>query len=92
MSFGEGAEQAGSAVGNMLQKLSNAKQLGLPAQKVLHSIGLTATALPKMIAENPQQVEKYKGGNDRLFGFFVGIPDLSHIPRQGPARDMRSIG
>ena len=56
MSFGEGAEQAGSAVGNMLQKLSNAKQLGMPAQKVLHSIGLTAAALPKMIAENPQKV------------------------------------
>lgn len=56
MSFGEGAEQAGTAVGNMLQKLSNAKQLGLPAQKVLHSIGLTAAALPKMIAENPQKV------------------------------------
>ncbi len=56
MSFGEGAEQAGSAVGNMLQKLSNAKQLGMPAQKVLHSIGLTAAALPKMIAEDPQKV------------------------------------
>lgn len=56
MSFGEGAEQAGSAVGNMLQKLSNAKQLGIPAQKVLHSIGLTAAALPKMIAEDPQKV------------------------------------
>ncbi len=56
MSFGEGAEQAGSAVGNMLQKLSNAKQLGMPAQKVLHSIGLTAAALPKMIADNPQKV------------------------------------
>ena len=56
MSFGEGAEQAGSAVGNMLQKLSNAKQLGIPAQKVLHSIGLTAAALPRMIAEDPQKV------------------------------------
>lgn len=56
MSFGEGAEQAGSAVGNMLQKLSNAKQLGMPAQKVLHSIGLTAAALPKMIADDPQKV------------------------------------
>ncbi len=64
MSFGESSEQAGTAVGNMLQKLSNAKQLGMPAQKVLHSIGLTASALPKMIAENPQKVL------DRLFEGF----------------------
>ena len=26
----------------------------------------------EVINENPQQVEKYKNGNDRLFGFFVG--------------------
>ena len=56
MSFGESAEQAGTEVGNMLQKLSNANQLGKDAQKVLHSIGVTAAALPKMIAEDPQKV------------------------------------
>ena len=29
-------------------------------------------AVIEVINENPQQVEKYKNGNDRLFGFFVG--------------------
>jgi len=26
----------------------------------------------KIINENPSQVEAYKGGKDKLFGFFVG--------------------
>lgn len=56
MSFGEGAEQAGSAVGNMLQKLSIAPQLGATAQKALHSIGLSSVTLPKMIQQDPQKV------------------------------------
>ena len=29
-------------------------------------------AVDEVIAENAQQVEKFKAGNDRLFGFFVG--------------------
>ena len=29
-------------------------------------------AVIEVINENQQQVEKYKSGNDRLFGFFVG--------------------
>ena len=56
MSFGEGAEQAGSAVGNMLQKLSIAPKLGADAQKALHSIGLPSLNLPKIISKDPEQV------------------------------------
>lgn len=56
ISFGEGAEQAGTAVGTMLQKLSIAPQLGTTAQKALHSIGLSSVTLPKMIQEDPQKV------------------------------------
>jgi TP901 family phage tail tape measure protein len=56
MSFGEGAEQAGTEVGNMLQKLSIAPKLGADAQKVLHSIGLPSINLPEMISKDPKQV------------------------------------
>ena len=31
-----------------------------------------AKAVEEVIQENQQQVEKYKGGNEKLFGFFVG--------------------
>lgn len=56
ISFGESAEQAGSAVSNMLQKLSIAPQLGATAQKALRDMGLSSVTLPKMIQEDPQKV------------------------------------
>lgn len=40
--------------------------------KQIDDVVAIAKAVDEVIAENPQQVEKYKGGNDRLFGFFVG--------------------
>ena len=40
--------------------------------KQIDDVDAIAKAVDEVIAENPQQVEKYKGGNDRLFGFFVG--------------------
>lgn len=67
ISFGEGAEQAGTAVGSMLQKLSIAPQLGATAQKALHSIGLSSVTLPKMIQADPQKVlDKLLNGVSQL--------------------------
>ncbi len=34
--------------------------------------GAIEKVIDEVIAANPKQVEQYKGGNDRLFGFFVG--------------------
>ena len=56
ISFGEGAETAGSAVGTMLQRLAIAPKLGANVQKALRSLGLSSITLPKMIAEDPQKV------------------------------------
>ena len=67
ISFGEGAEQAGTAVGTMLQKLSIAPQLGASVQKALRSIGLSSVTLPKIIQEDPQKV---------LDNLFTGLSQL----------------
>lgn len=56
MSFGEGAEQAGSAISVMLQKLSMAPTLGSGAQKVLHRLGLGVSGLAELIQKDPQKV------------------------------------
>ena len=56
ISFGEGAEQAGTLVSGMLQKLSIAPKLGAVAQKTLRDLGLSAKVLPQMIAKDPQKV------------------------------------
>lgn len=56
ISFGEGAETAGSIVGTMLQRLSIVPRLGANAKKALHSLGFSSVTLPKMIAEDPQKV------------------------------------
>lgn len=56
VSFGETAEQAGTLVTGMLQKLSIAPRLGAGAQKAFRSIGLSAKVLPEMIAQDPQKV------------------------------------
>ncbi len=53
---------------------------GEDAQKLVEKKGLSvisdeSSILPviqKIIADNPQQVAAYKGGKDKLFGFFVG--------------------
>lgn len=56
MSFGEGAEQAGSAVAVMLQKLSMAPTLGTSAHKVLHRLGFGFNGIAEQIQKNPQKV------------------------------------
>ena len=40
--------------------------------KQIDDVGAIAKAVDDVIAENSKQVEQYKSGNDRLFGFFVG--------------------
>ena len=53
---------------------------GEDAQALVEKKGLSvisdeASILPiiqKIIASNPEQVAAYKGGKDKLFGFFVG--------------------
>ena len=56
MSFGEGAEQTGSAISVMLQKLAMAPTLGAGAQKVLHQLGFGVNGLAELIQKNPQQI------------------------------------
>lgn len=55
ISFGDGAEQAGTAVGTMLPKLSIAPQLGENAKRALRSIGMSTVTLPKLIQQDPQK-------------------------------------
>ncbi len=51
-----------------------------PAGKIVEEKGLKQVVdtaaiekvIDEVIAANPKQVEQYKGGNERLFGFFVG--------------------
>ena len=53
---------------------------GLSAEEIINKKGLqqiddveTITKIvDEVISENQQQVEKYKAGNERLFGFFIG--------------------
>ena len=40
--------------------------------KQIDDIGAIEKAVDEVINENQKQVEQYKGGNERLFGFFVG--------------------
>lgn len=40
--------------------------------KQVTDTGAIETVVDEVIAENPGQVEAYKGGKDKLFGFFVG--------------------
>jgi TP901 family phage tail tape measure protein len=68
ISFGESAEQAGTLVSGMLQKLSIAPKLGADAQKALRDIGLSAKIIPDMITKAPQKV---------LDKLFAGLSKLS---------------
>ena len=34
--------------------------------------GALKAIVEKIVADNPAQVEQYRGGRDKLFGFFVG--------------------
>ena len=40
--------------------------------KQVTDTGAIEAIVDEVIAENPDNVEKYKGGKDKLFGFFVG--------------------
>ena len=40
--------------------------------KQVTDTGAIEAVVDEVIAENPDNVEKYKGGKDKLFGFFVG--------------------
>ncbi len=40
--------------------------------KQVTDTGAIEAIVDEVIAENPENVEKYKGGKDKLFGFFVG--------------------
>ncbi|MGH1376573.1 MAG: Asp-tRNA(Asn)/Glu-tRNA(Gln) amidotransferase subunit GatB [Alphaproteobacteria bacterium] len=40
--------------------------------KQVTDTGAIETIIDEVIAENPDNVEKYRGGKDKLFGFFVG--------------------
>jgi TP901 family phage tail tape measure protein len=69
MSFGEGAEQAGTLVSGMLQKLSIAKVLGKDAQKALIDIGLSPNAIAELVKTDPQQaLDKMFAGLSKITG------------------------
>ena len=40
--------------------------------KQVTDTGAIETLVDEVIAENPDMVEQYKSGKDKLFGFFVG--------------------
>jgi aspartyl-tRNA(Asn)/glutamyl-tRNA(Gln) amidotransferase subunit B len=40
--------------------------------KQVTDTGAIEKAIAEVMAENPQQLEQYRGGKDKLFGFFVG--------------------
>jgi aspartyl-tRNA(Asn)/glutamyl-tRNA(Gln) amidotransferase subunit B len=40
--------------------------------KQVTDTGAIEAIVDEVIAENPDNVEKYRGGKDKLFGFFVG--------------------
>jgi aspartyl-tRNA(Asn)/glutamyl-tRNA(Gln) amidotransferase subunit B len=40
--------------------------------KQVTDVGAIESVVDKIIAANPAQVEAYKGGKDKMFGFFVG--------------------
>ena len=40
--------------------------------KQVTDTGAIETIIDEVIAENPDNVEKYRAGKDKLFGFFVG--------------------
>ena len=60
--------------------LDDMLESGLSAEEIINKKGLqqiddveTITKIvDEVISENQQQVEKYKAGNERLFGFFIG--------------------
>jgi aspartyl-tRNA(Asn)/glutamyl-tRNA(Gln) amidotransferase subunit B len=60
--------------------LDDMLESGKSASKIVEEKGLKqitnvdeiAKIVDKVIADNPKQLEQYKGGNERLFGFFVG--------------------
>ena len=55
-------------------------ETGDPAGKIVEERGLKQTsdtgaidaAIAKVLADNADKVEQYKGGKEALFGFFVG--------------------
>jgi aspartyl-tRNA(Asn)/glutamyl-tRNA(Gln) amidotransferase subunit B len=54
---------------------SNATADEIIAEKGLKQItdtGAIETIIDKIIADNPDQVEQYLSGKDKVFGFFVG--------------------
>ena len=60
--------------------LDDMLESGLSAEEIINKKGLQqiddveaiTKIVDEVISENQQQVEKYKAGNERLFGFFIG--------------------
>ncbi|HEX5036215.1 MAG TPA: Asp-tRNA(Asn)/Glu-tRNA(Gln) amidotransferase subunit GatB [bacterium] len=68
---------SGSVMKTVLQKVF---ETGAPPKSVVEKEGLAQisdtgaleAAVDEVIAANPKEVEKYKGGNEKILGFFVG--------------------
>ena len=65
-------QQSGYRLSVHLNKGENSEIINEKGLKQIDDDDAIEKAVIEVINENPQQVEKYKNGNDRLFGFFVG--------------------
>ena len=54
--------------------------------KQITDTGAIETIIDEIIASNPGQVEQYRGGKDKLFGFFVGQAMKATKGKANPAQ------
>ena len=72
-----GGEVSGKTAKEVLEKMwasgeSAAAIITREGLAQISDVGALESLADKIIAANPQQVEQYRGGKDKLFGFFVG--------------------
>ena len=72
-----GGEVSGKTAKEVLEKMwasgeSAAAIITREGLVQISDIGALESLADKIIAANPQQVEQYRSGKDKLFGFFVG--------------------
>ena len=48
--------------------------------------GAIEQVIDKVMAENPKQLEQYRAGQDKLFGFFVGQVMKASLGKANPAQ------
>ncbi len=82
---------SGSVAKTVLQKIF---ETGQPPEKIVEQEGLSQISddsslektIDEIIAANPKEVERYKAGNEKLIGFFVGQVMKQTGGRANPAK------